>query len=359
MTESRSRARHATRSTLASPASAGSRMDWVDAGRGLAICLVALFHSTNWLYGTGSAFTFWTDLNTVLSSLRMPMFFVLAGLFAGKWLMQPWRSLLRSKVLLFLWVLAVWSVVDMVVQLAGMATAGQQVSLTTAAKDLLLSPVKPLFELWFVWALALFFIVAKLTRRLPIWVQMGVSGVLACVGLTIWLTTTTGLTGSAKFYFFFLAGIYFRQAFIAFAQSRLWIHLAVLAGWASMSLTLFVLDLRGLPGVYFLNCIAGVFGGIALAQLLVKLPVLQRLGRNTLPIYLAHTPLAITITIVIMLVPSVHAAVPSVTLLLPPLVAAVAIAAALGLHRLLRKGPLKFLYEPPAWTQKALRLTPR
>ncbi len=42
--------------------------------------------------------------------------------------------------------------------------------------------------------------------------------------------------------------------------------------------------------MYFVNCVVGVIGGLALSRFLSGLTVLGRLGRQTLPIYLAHTP---------------------------------------------------------------------
>lgn len=324
----------------------GERLDWVDTGRGLAISLVALFHATNWIAATRLDVSMWADLSTVVSSLRMPFFFALAGLFAGKWLHATWGEVVRSKVLLFLWVLVVWTVIGMVVQLSGMRAAGEPVNLAAAARDTLLSPVIPRFELWFIWALAVFFLVAKATRRVPPLVQLAAAGIMSAIGLTVWLNTTTGLTGSAKFYFFFLCGLYLRALLLRIASARVWMLAAVVVVWAVVSTVLFVLDLRAVPGAYFVNCLLGVAAGVAISRALVRLPLLQRLGRQTLPIYLAHTPIIIALSIVLLLVPGLLDIVAPIGWLIPPLAAVAGVAGALWLHARLRGTPLRYLYEP-------------
>lgn len=337
------------------PAPAPARLEWVDTGRGLAISLVALFHATSWIAGTGLDVGVWVDVNTVLSSLRMPLFFTLSGLFAAKWLTASWRDLVRTKVLLFAWVLLVWSVIGMVVQLAGLHIAGQPVNVVAGARGVLLALVNPPFELWFIWALALFFVLAKVTRGIRPVIQLLVAGALSAFGLTVWLTLTTGLTGSAKFYFFFLCGLYLRSSILAVASARASVLAVVVLAWAAVSTTLFVFDLRDFPGAYFVNGILGVVAGVAVSRALVWFRLLARLGGQTLPIYLAHTPIIIATASLLLLLPSVVSALGAVSWVVPPLVAALAVAGALGLHAACRRGILRFLYEPPPFAARLLR----
>ncbi|MFE1647065.1 acyltransferase family protein [Microbacterium sp. P01] len=332
-----------------------NRFEWVDAGRGIAISLVALFHATNWMAGTGLDLSMWVDINTVASSLRMPLFFVLSGLFAAKWLIAPWRELLRTKVLLFMWVLVIWSIIGMAVQLTGLQAAGQQVNILAGIRDVFLAPADPPFELWFIWALALFFIVAKLSRTVPVAVQLIAAGLLSAGGLTIWLTTTTGLTGSVKFYFFFIAGLYLRSIIVAFSRRSPWLLAAVFLAWAALSIALFELGFRALPGVYFLNCVVGVLAGIAISRAFSGARLFRGLGRQTLPIYLAHTPIVIAISIVFFSFPGLIDLASPFTWAVPPVVAAVAIALAVMLHRAASKTtPLSYLYQPPRVAVRAL-----
>ena len=48
--------------------------------------------------------------NTALASLRMPLFFLAAGLFVAGPLASPWRTLLHKRVAFFLYLFIVWTV---------------------------------------------------------------------------------------------------------------------------------------------------------------------------------------------------------------------------------------------------------
>jgi uncharacterized membrane protein YcfT len=333
------------------------RVRWVDTGRGLAIVLVALYHATSWLSGP-LELDGWKDVTAILSSLRMPLFFVLAGLFAPKWLDVDWRALLRAKILMFTWVFAVWETIGTLVFPLGLASADKPIGMGGLVKALLVSPVLPRFELWFIWALALFFIVAKATRRADPRLQLVLTGFVAAVALTVWADRTTGWTGSAKFYFFFLFGLYARRSVLAFGERARPVVLTMLfVVWAGVSVALFVLDLRGVLGFYFVNCLLGVCAGVAISRALSRLRWLGSVGQQTLPIYLAHTPLIITIAFVISL-PPVLALVEPGTLLVPPVAAVVAVLLSLALHRVCLRCGLTVLYAPPRVLVQALEPSP-
>lgn len=328
--------------------SSSARLGWVDTGRGLAIALVALYHAGNWLAKTPLDVQLWRDFSTVVSSLRMPLFFLLAGLFAPKWLDSSWSSLVRSKTLLFWWVFLVWTAIGTLVYPLGLAAGGQRTGLRDQVEGLLLAPVLPRFELWFIWALSLFFLLAKATRRVdPRW-QLAATGVLSAVALTVWLDTTTGWSGAAKFYFFFLLGVYGRQAATAVAaRVRPLNGAVVLLLWAGCSVTLHLYGLRHVPGLYFLDCLLGVVAGIVVARALSRVEWLARIGQQTLPIYLAHTPLLLLMVFLVSrdgLVDVLAGA----GWLVAPVTAALAVAGALGLHRLLERMGAGWVYAPPA-----------
>lgn len=280
----------------------------------------------------------------------MPMFFALAGLFAGKWVAGSWRDVLSQKVILFVWVLVLWSFVDMAVQIAGLVAAGHPINVRAVVRDLALCLLNPLFELWFIWALAIFFVIAKLTRRANPVVQLVLAGAISATALTIWLTATTmsGPIGILKYYFFFLLGLLMRSAVIGFANSPLWTRVAVLFAWAAVSTVLYTLDWRAVPGVYFMNCLLGVLGGVSLATFLAACAPLRGLGRNTLPIYLAHTPVAVLASIVLLVVPGFVAFLAPVSAMVPPVIALIAVGTSLALHRVALRCRLRYLYQAPS-----------
>lgn len=324
------------------------RVLWVDTGRGIAISLVALFHATNWLIGAGAHAGGWTQANLVMSSLRMPLFFTLAGLFAGKWVAGAWGPLWRTKLRLYLWVFLVWGAVGSVTYFAGLRMRGAGSVTNNMIEPFLMSPLMPRLELWFIWALALFFVVAKLTRRVPVWAQLAVAGIGSAVALSGWETASPGWNGAVKYYVFFLVGLHLRGLVLERgSDARRGALVAVFVAWLAVAVGLWALDLRDVLGLYFVNCVLGVAGGIALSRALSRFAVLRRLGSQTLPVYLAHTPIIIVAAVLLSRTSFVDG--PVVAVLGPPLLAASAVALALVLERGLRAAGAPWMYDPPAW----------
>jgi uncharacterized membrane protein YcfT len=324
---------------------AAPRLDWVDQGRGLAICLVVLFHAANWLLAAGADVRGWLEFNLVASSLRMPLFFVLSGLFAAKWLRGSWRDLWTRKVRLFVWVFCLWTVIGVGAFMLGVRVMLGEGSLRGILLTLVLAPVMPKLELWFIWALALFFVAAKATRRVPPAVQLAVAGVGAAVALSGWVTQSPGWSGAVKYYAFFLFGIYGRDLVLRLGSStRRSAAAAWVGGWLVVSLVLWRFDLREVPGAYFVNCVLGVGAGVVVSRF-VRVPVLRRVGARTLPIYLTHTPVIMVVCSALHLLGVTGAGVAMA--LLPPVLVAGVVAFAWWLSRAVEGGRWAWLYEVP------------
>ena len=323
------------------------RIEWIDAGRGIAIAMVACFHAANWLSTAGAGVEGWIQGNLVVSSLRMPLFFTLSGLFAAKWVNGSWPALVHTKVRLYSWVFLLWGLVGTVIFVLGVRMKGQG-SFEESAESYLLSPVVPRLELWFIWALALFFVAAKLTVRVWPALQLGLAAVASAIALSGWETASVGWSGAVKYYVFFLIGLHLRALVLRIGSTgRQGLLVGALALWATVSFLLWRFDLRDVLGVYFLNCLLGVVAGIAAARLLSRFAFLRSIGSQTLPIYLAHTPIIVLTAIALHLSGVLgHRA---VDLLAPPALVAVAIAVALRLRDQAVRHGAGFLYDPPVW----------
>lgn len=324
------------------------RVDWVDAGKGLAIALVVLFHAARWLAGLGGDLSGWIWVNDVLATMRMPLFFTLAGLFAAKWAQAPLAQLWDVKLRLFVWVFLVWEVLGLAPYLLGQAVHGVGINLRRELFDTAISPLVPRFELWFIWALALFFLLNRALRAVPVAVTLSVAAALSIVAFTDVLPLPSpSWTGVCKYYVFFLVGMVGRRMLFTYATRSGWaLRAMVVAAWSASAVTVTVLDLGRVPGVYPALACVGVLAGIALSQVLQRAGALVRLGSQTLPVYLAHTPIIILLVAPLALLPEndlVRAGAP----VLPPLAAVVAIFLSLGLHRLSRRTPLRYLFSPP------------
>lgn len=326
------------------------RIDWVDAGRGLAIVLVVLFHATNWLGEAGFDVEGWRGFNEFAASVRLPLFFTMAGLFAQKWIEGPWRALWSSKLSLFVWVYLVWSVIATFTFMLGLNMQGAQGNYLSQLTNLLWAPLLPRFELWFIWALAIFFIAAKVLRRVPTPALLVAAGVLSVIAFANSSVANVGWIGMGKYFFFFLAGLKLRSLILRWSAVGSPIVLGgVAAVWAALAVGGVLLDLNLIPGYYFVSCVAGVGAGVALSRVLALVPGPRYLGSRTLPIYLTHTSVILVITW--MLWKATDGNLPPFSeVALPPLLAVVAVALSLGISRLCGRSRLtSWIYRQPAW----------
>jgi uncharacterized membrane protein YcfT len=324
------------------------RVEWVDAGKGLAIALVVLFHAARWLAGLVGDIAGWIWVNDVLATMRMPLFFTLAGLFAAKWASAPLAQLWNAKLRLFVWVFLLWELLGLAPYLLGQAVHGVEINLRRELFDTAISPLVPRFELWFIWALALFFLLNRALRAVPAVFSLSAAAVLSIVAfMDVLPLPSPSWTGVCKYYVFFLIGMFGKRMLFTYAARSGWmLRSVVVACWLAFALAVTVFDLARLPGVYPALACVGVLAGIALSQVLQRSAAIVRLGSHTLPVYLAHTPIVILLTAAIALVAHtevVRAAAPVV----PPAVAVAAIALSLGIHRLATRAPLSYLFAPP------------
>ena len=185
-----------------STAAAKPRVDWVDAAKGLTIMLVVMKHVT---YGTavslGSTPFFFNILSEWTIPFRMPLFFLVAGLFAQKALRAPTRQFVDSKILHFAYFYLLWSLIQIGLKII-LPHEGNWV---VTYKDLLLIPLEPFGLLWFIYALAIYFTIMRLCRDVR-------PAIMVFVALAFYFTRLdTGWTMPDEFarrFIFFVSGVY-------------------------------------------------------------------------------------------------------------------------------------------------------
>jgi uncharacterized membrane protein YcfT len=271
---------------------AAARLDWVDAAKGLSILLVVLHHAVWFLQRSGQAPAAVVMANEALASLRMPLFFLASGLLAAGPLAAPWRVVLHKRVAFFLYLYAIWTII----RFTFFATVvPPEVDPDESADPLgfALALLLPGPSMWFLYALAVFAVVTKLARPLPVWLQLGVTGVLsALVGAGMVEFGDSRWTYMSRFLFFFLLGCHARGLAERLARATSLLR-AVAGGVACVAAAAaaVVLGLRTVPGVALaLQCLA-VGSGVLVAAWVARYRIgrpLVVLGTQTLPIYLTH-----------------------------------------------------------------------
>ncbi|GAA0403466.1 hypothetical protein Acor_33270 [Acrocarpospora corrugata] len=276
-----------------------SRAMWADVAKGVCILLVVLWHAVNkhylqvdWRIDAPIPAA-WGFVGDQLMTLRMPLFFTISGMFALNAFHRPWRVVVRSRVAKFLYLYLVWMVIHTAItwftpsfDTLSAHSVGQFV------EQLTITPP----NLWYLYALALYFVVAKALKRIPVPIMLGAAAVLAVVAAAE-LIATPGNRGSLlQNFMFFLLGLHLRPHAERLIAAATWRRVgAIGAVYGVALLAMVVTASQHIPTVWpMVSLIAMVFG-LSAAPLVARWQgvgtALAWLGRRTLPIYVIHMPL--------------------------------------------------------------------
>jgi uncharacterized membrane protein YcfT len=318
-----------------------SRLKWADVARGGAMMLVVLAHTLQ-LMEVGGWNLGWLDtLNVFLTAIRMPLFFLISGVFAVSAVRRGWGGLWRSRLALLIYIYILWSLIRAI----WFTFVPWPLSDTHPWIALAVSPVWPTTGLWFLFALVLYLVVARLTAAWPLWLPLVLAGSLSvAAAYDVIPTGGNGVWRSVALYlFFFLLGVRLPDLWKAIAERST--VLLLLPAVVVIPLGFFVFTklpdaAEGVARVVLsVVCVAAC---IVVASMIAKVRWLRApflaIGTRTLPIYVTH---AILLSVLVPLVPvgSVPAVIVAVGL------SAVAIVIALGLFLVL--GPVGGVYNLP------------
>lgn len=358
-----STAHHAPTATAATAGAPRPRLVWADAAKGLCILLVVLHHSTVKHLPSvlpaelGAAGEAWLALTAALKPIRMPLFFLLSGLFAAGAVRRPWAQVLTARVLTPYWVYAVWlGVIAVVFSLERTMVTNR----TQGVGDLLGDLVFASTGVWFLYALAIYFLLTKALLRWDLrWVVAG-SGALAISvsGLPI---AAANREAVLVHFVYFLVGARLPELVHRLASWRAVPTAVLVAGYAAAATGSAALGVPLSVEVTALSLL-GVPLAVRVARATSALPRLgsavAALGRRTLPVYVLHMPLLA----VVHHLPGPAAALDALAAptgstgtvvgglavaVYPLLVTALVTAASLGLHRLLVGVGLASLFTLP------------
>jgi uncharacterized membrane protein YcfT len=267
-------------------------MPWIDTARGAAIVLVITHHAVLFATAEGLGTHVWTAANETLRLLRMPLFFFLSGLLAVRAVQRPWRELLQRRISSDLWVYLLWaSAAFATFALIPYARSDHPEGLTGWLRATLLLPSN---GAWYLLALALFLVAARLTRRVPTRVLLPVAALVSAVAGTGPLLQWSFVWNDVFMLFvFFAAGVRLRDLTLShLTRAPRWPLVALAAvAVGALALGVTALDLTTLPGVRLVVGTAAVAVGVLVAlRLADTLPgrALADVGARTLPVYVTH-----------------------------------------------------------------------
>jgi uncharacterized membrane protein YcfT len=276
-----------TRNGTAISTAASDRLDWVDYAKGICIVMVVMMHSVLGVEAAAGQTGFMHHVVEFARPFRMPDFFLISGLFLSRVIDRDWRTYLDRKVVHFAYFYVLWVTIQFGFKAPAFAA---EMGWAGVAKLYLLSFIDPFGTLWFIYLLPIFFIVTKLTLRVP--------------PLAIWLAgaalemahVSTGWTVidefAARFIYFYSGYLFAAYVFRLSDRARTspGLALAGLALWALVNGALTHFGHADLPVVSLALGIAGACAIITIGTLLARrhwLDFVRYFGEHSIVIYLA------------------------------------------------------------------------
>lgn len=314
-----------------------TRILWMDAVRGTAILLLLIWHASAvpLLYGQEMPEAI-RAVNEFFLPYRMPTLMFLSGMLLTKSIRKPLPQYYVGKFAMIIWPYVIWLVIAKVtfLDVGDLPWYHWRAWYATS-------------YLWFLFFIAVYYLIAPAFRRLPAWVPVlaaAIGGLLLPHG---------GIEQRmAYFAIFFFAGNWLAQrprALNALTHRRTILITAVPTIAFGIASCLWPEQLQytvwGAPAsVLGTACLAACFA--YLAQRDGRMRVLKFLGRSSIVYYVAHFP------VMALLSSWLVGAVDPITLAVINLVAALVVATGLALVR--DRAPIRWLFEAPRTMRRAL-----
>ena len=265
-----------------------NRIAWVDYAKGICIILVVMMHSTLGVEKATGSFSWLSGFIEWARPFRMPDFFLISGLFLASRIDRPWRSYLDGKVLHFVYFYVLWMSLQFLLKGYGIYRGD---GLSGLSEAYALGFVEPYGTLWFIYMLAVFFVVVKTLRGVPPLLVFAVSALLEIAPVETGHVLIDEF--AARFVYFFtgywLASFVFDYAASVGRKPAP----AIVAGlfvWGVGNAWLVNAGFAGLPVVSLVLGFIGAAAVIALGVLLSKTALaapIRYCGEHSIVIYLA------------------------------------------------------------------------
>lgn len=268
----------------------GYRCQWVDVAKGICIILVVMMHSANGVERVSGSETLLHSFINWARPFRMPDFFLISGLFLAARIDRPWRSYLDTKVLHFAYFYVLWVNIQLALRAPGSIA---EHGLTETVEQYFLSYIEPFGTLWFIYLLAIFFVVSKLLNGVPKWAVIAAAALIHIYApRTEWTVIDEFTDRFLFFYSGYAAAPYvfrFAERIAAFPAPAIAVSLALWAGTNELAVYSGVALTRGLGIVFSYAGIAAVIAFSVLLASRERGEALAYCGRNSIVIYLAFS----------------------------------------------------------------------
>lgn len=235
--------------------SSRGRLAWADIAKAISIVLLVIYTTI------GDAYY----INDLLILARMPLFFFVSGLFAWRIVVAAdLVSFLRDRVGNLLYLYAIWT---WLLYLTTKGAASLFLGAPFYPKSNLWIFTDPPMTIWFLYALAIAFVVARLVRGLPIWLVMAASfGIYAVAVWTGDWRHMGFVERIVRLFPFFWLGLAARPMVggIVEAWHRWWP--AVCAVFLALAWGVLDTPLSTFPPATFATTLVGIFGLLLLAR---------------------------------------------------------------------------------------------
>lgn len=276
------------------------RVEWVDHAKGICIFFVVMLHvndlSQEWVHEIG-----WLEhVVTFARPFRMPDFFLIAGLFLASAMRRPWGRYLDAKVVHFFYFYVLWMTLQfLVMDLNNLVLEHDALELVGIYFRRWIDPVG---ALWFIHILPVFFVVTRLTRRVPPWLVWLAAAALHSyqIGYAVktgWKVPDELMARYVYFYSgYILAPHVFRIA--SWAHARTHVALGYLACWGVVNGLLVAAGWALLPlaslALGYAGALAVIFAAATLSKWSWAHP-LRYIGQHSIVIYLSDWAVAVVV----------------------------------------------------------------
>lgn len=322
------------------------RIDWVDYSKGICMILVVMMHTViNYEFLAGSE-GWLRPVVDFAQPFRMPDFFLIAGLFLHRSINSDAVSYYDRKVVHFAYFYTLWLIILLPLKELGLFVSDP----VGFGQAFLVAFIEPVNALWFLHMLAIFYVVTRLARQMPVWAML-------IIGLAMNTVYQAGFVESDwsvinrfmdRFIYFYVgyagAGLIFKGAdFVRPYTKAMIIGLLI---WGVTNWYFAELDLHHVPLIAPIFGLIGAMAVCVLGVLMAKHNVgnaIRYVGQNSIVVYLTfYIPMKITEKVIDRIGDPLGSVGLSTAIIL-----IVAIASPLIFERMIRNTPLNFLYVRP------------